>query len=151
MKDACTKLTEAQIETEITASLKYLSMAAYFSRDIVNRPGFAKFFFGASSEEREHATALIGYLQMRGRYVGNMTLNIPRLVKAAGVAELGSLQLDNIESPKKPTEDKHTTSSGLAALQNALKMEKAVTASIRKLIEACENDEGFNHYHVSRT
>jgi len=39
---------------------------AHFSRDIVNRPGFAKLFFESASEEREHAIKLIEYLLMRG-------------------------------------------------------------------------------------
>lgn len=39
----------------------------------VNRPGFAKLFFDASSEEREHALKLIEYLLMRGELTTNVT------------------------------------------------------------------------------
>ncbi|CAH2210649.1 jg20597, partial [Pararge aegeria aegeria] len=46
---------------------------AHFSKDSVNRPGFAKMFFDASSEEREHALKLIEYLLMRGELTTNVT------------------------------------------------------------------------------
>ncbi len=66
IKEKCTIETKKQIEMEIQASIVYLSYAAHFSKDVINRPGFAKFFFEAASEEREHATKLIDYLSMRG-------------------------------------------------------------------------------------
>lgn len=145
MKDRCTVATENQIKMEITASLKYLSMGAYFSKDSVNRPGFAKLFFDAASEEREHAHKLIEYLNMRGRYMletdGDWKqkisdINIKKLVEesekpgVAGLAELSS-----------------GDSAGLIALQNALKLEVAVTKSIRDLVAKCESDDAYNHYH----
>ncbi len=48
------------------ASYVYLSMYTYFSRDDVALPGFAKMFKKNSDEEREHATKLINYQNMRG-------------------------------------------------------------------------------------
>lgn len=150
MKDLCTRATEEQINKEITASLKYLSFAAYFTKDSVNRPGFAKFFFDAAGEERAHAYALIQYLQMRGRYPGEIksAVDVKKLVKDSGnPTTFLNLILDDISSPSAPRNPNFATSSGLAALQNALKMEKAVTSSIRKLIKTCEEGDNFNHYH----
>mgnify|MGYP006344222229 CR=1 FL=1 len=87
MKDSCIESMKRQIQTEVNASMYYLSMGAYFSRDVVclffenllylwlffliliyfevNRPGFANMFFEAASEERQHAMKLIEYLLMR--------------------------------------------------------------------------------------
>lgn len=157
MKDQCTLLTEDQIQKEITASLKYLSYAAYFSQDNVNRPGFAKFFFAAASEEREHALKLIEYLQMRGRFfdsnidsaIGN--IEIGKLVKNSEKAELLGLK----EEVKSTADKNKYLSAGMDSLRMALRMEFAVTSSIRNLITACESEEHkpgetYNDYHVSR-
>lgn len=65
MTVGCIGEVRRQIQAEINASMKYLAMAAHFSQDTVNRPGFAEFFFKSASEEREHATKLIEYLLMR--------------------------------------------------------------------------------------
>jgi ferritin heavy chain len=151
-------LTEDQVKKEITASLKYLSMAAYFSQDNVNRPGFAKFFFDAASEEREHALKLIEYLQMRGRYFDLensefANLNIGHLVRDSEKAT--ALGLDGLwTAPLKPRDNQ--VSAGLNAMRVALKMEYAVTSSIKELIKSCEaeklesnENEFFNDYHVS--
>lgn len=66
-----------QIQEELNASIQYLAMGAHFSRDIINRPGFAKLFFEAASEERQHALKLITYLLMRG----NLTTDVSHLIK----------------------------------------------------------------------
>lgn len=148
MKDKCTLATEGQIKKEITASIKYLSMAAYFSKDSVNRPGFAKLFFDAAGEEREHALKLIEYLSMRGRYLGSTKSSIPSIDISALVKNADDLSpLGLTLVPLATTDDK--TSSGLIALQNALKLEVAVTKSIRSVIDECEKTDDFNHYHVS--
>lgn len=55
-----------QVEIELTASMTYLAMAAHFSKDEINRPGFAEYFFKSASEEREHAIKIMDYLLMRG-------------------------------------------------------------------------------------
>lgn len=149
MQDKCAKATEDQIKKEITASLKYLSMAAYFAKDTVNRPGFAKFFFEAASEEREHAYKLIEYLSMRGRYLRGKTdkykstlpnFEIGQLVEDSEKRQVLGIELNDISKPQSGE------TSGLVALQNALKLEVEVTRSIRSLIETCEGEE-FNHYH----
>lgn len=155
MKDKCVTATEMQIQKEVTAAMKYLSMAAFFSRDDINRPGFAKLFFDAASEEREHAGKLIEYLSMRGRYQNSKdndakafsALNIKTLVQNAETADL----LGSIKDIALAKEEGSAT--GLKALQIALKLEIAVTKSIRNLIELCESDKTeskpFNHFHVS--
>jgi ferritin heavy chain len=55
----------------------FLFQGAHFSGDTINRPGFAKFFFEAASEEREHAIKIISYLLMRGE----LTSNIAELIQ----------------------------------------------------------------------
>lgn len=155
MKSECARLTEEQVEKEITASLKYLSLGAYFSQDNVNRPGFSKFFFDAAGEEREHAEKLIEYLSMRGRYFEDQEspisqIKIGHLIKNAEKAEKLGLDPKHLAAPK-PSEN--GVSAGLEAFKTALRMEKAVTDSIRNLIAACEaekdGNEIFNDYHVS--
>jgi ferritin heavy chain len=71
----CTCIGEMrrQIQKEMEASITYLAMAAHFSQDTVNRPGFANFFFNSASEEREHSMKLIDYLLMRGEPSQNLT------------------------------------------------------------------------------
>merc|ERR1712223_697643 len=59
-------LINKQINMELHASYTYLSMAAYFDRDDIALPGFAKRFREASLEEREHAEKLISYQNLRG-------------------------------------------------------------------------------------
>ncbi|CAO1432766.1 unnamed protein product [Diamesa hyperborea] len=146
MKLNCTTETRNQIAKEIQASVKYLTFGAYFAQDNINRPGFAKFFFNAAAEEREHAFKLMEYLQMRGKYIDMLPtseatkFDFTKLIKEAknfnGDASLAV----------NPTD-------GLSALKLALKMEVYVTESIRNLIKFCEkdssdvNDVEFNHYH----
>jgi len=59
-------LINKQINMELHASYVYMSMAAYFDRDDVALPGFAKRFRENSDEERGHAMKLIEYQNMRG-------------------------------------------------------------------------------------
>ncbi|XP_033163542.1 ferritin subunit [Drosophila mauritiana] len=124
MKDACIKGMRHQIQEEINASYQYLAMGAYFSRDTVNRPGFAEHFFKAAKEEREHGSKLVEYLSMRGQLT-------------EGVSDLISV----------PTVAKQEWTDGAAALSDALDLEIKVTKSIRKLIQTCEN-KPYNHYHL---
>lgn len=157
MKDECVLKTENQIKLEITASLNYLSMGAFFSNETVNRPGFAKLFFEAASEEREHAYKLIEYLSMRGRYLnlnGIGDIDISQLVKDSENPAVTGIVLGDIKTVSAGT------TRGLVALQNALKLETHVTKSIRALIKTCEEadkevdrrtnaESSFNHFHVS--
>ncbi|XP_023945374.1 ferritin subunit [Bicyclus anynana] len=128
MSQGCRGAVRKQVQMEVAASVQYLAMAAHFSKDSVNRPGFAKLFFEASSEEREHALKLIEYLLMRGELTTNVT------------------SLITIRAP----EHKYW-SSGQAALEEALKMETEVTKAIRNVIVKCEQDRednDNNDYHL---
>lgn len=78
--DPCVQSMRGQVKEELKAAMQYLAMASYFSRDAVNRPGFAKLFFEAASEEREHAIKLISYLIMRGELTSNVSKLIDRRV-----------------------------------------------------------------------
>lgn len=69
----------SQVQEELKAAIQYLAMAAHFSRDTINRPGFAKLFFESASEEREHAIKLISYLLMRGE----LTSDVSSLLKTS--------------------------------------------------------------------
>lgn len=77
MVSPCIEKMREQVQEELKASIQYLAMGAHFSKDTVNRPGFAKFFFESASEERQHALKLIAYLLMRGE----LTSNVSRLIK----------------------------------------------------------------------
>lgn len=81
MKQFCVNSVTAQIEEELKAAMQYMAMGAHFSRDVVNRPGFAKLFFEAASEERQHAIKLISYLLMRGE----LTSKVSELIKSRKV------------------------------------------------------------------
>lgn len=131
MVDPCTKKLSDQIQQELTASITYMAMGAHFSRDTINRPGFAEFFFKSANEEREHAIKLIDYLLMRG----GLTQDISKLIK-----------------DPKPVWT--SWESGYKALKDALVLETHVTNKIRDIIITCEspapNEKGevFNDYHL---
>lgn len=57
--------------------LLFFFQGAHFSKDTINRPGFAKIFFESASEERDHAIKIIGYLLMRG----GLTKEIGQLIR----------------------------------------------------------------------
>ncbi|KAJ8956756.1 hypothetical protein NQ314_006630 [Rhamnusium bicolor] len=127
MVDPCINKMRAQIEEELKAAMQYMAMGAHFSKDTVNRPGFAKLFFDAASEEREHAIKLISYLLMRGE----LTSKVSSLIKRNLI-------------PK-------TTSwaNGVSALKDALRLEATVTKKIRDVIKVCEdNSAHYNDYHL---
>ncbi|XP_028168183.1 ferritin heavy chain-like [Ostrinia nubilalis] len=125
MQKNCTDSMRQQIQMEVAASVQYLAMGAHFSQDTVNRPGFAKLFFDAGSEEREHALKLIEYMLMRGELTSDVT------------------SLITVRHP-----ERNHWANGVEALEHALKMEHTVTDSIRKVIHACESDSEFNDYHL---
>ncbi|BFY98483.1 hypothetical protein BsWGS_01523 [Bradybaena similaris] len=60
------ELLVQQIQKELSASYIYQGYASYFERADVSLPGIAKFFSEASLEERQHAQALIDYINKRG-------------------------------------------------------------------------------------
>ncbi|CAH0559565.1 unnamed protein product [Brassicogethes aeneus] len=133
MAPTCTEVMKKHIQAELNASMQYLAMAAHFSQDSVNRPGFAKMFFQSASEERDHAIKLISYLIMRGE----LTQDISQMIK------------------KNTVVTKTEWASGVEALKQALVMEANVTAAIRRVIKQCEDSDDkhdsakkFNDYHV---
>lgn len=73
----------SQIQEELKAAMQYMAMGAYFSRDTVNRPGFAKMFFEAATEERGHAIKLIEYLLMRGELTSSVSKLINKYVSVS--------------------------------------------------------------------
>jgi len=62
----CNDAVKEHIRHELDAAFSYLYMAAYFDDIAVARPGLAKFFYGAASEERQHAIQMLSYLDRRG-------------------------------------------------------------------------------------
>lgn len=125
VEDPCEKKMREQIKAEFNASMQYMAMGAYFSKDNVNRPGFAKFFFNSASEEREHAIKLIDYLNMRGKLTKDVKTLLNKFVEPTVLA----------------------WRDGVSALKFALNMEAEVTKKIRSVIIACEND-AWNDYHL---
>ncbi|XP_022164720.1 ferritin subunit [Myzus persicae] len=129
MVDPCTKKMKEQVQEELTAAMTYFAMGAHFSKDTVNRPGFAKIFFDSASEERDHAIKIIGYLLMRG----GLTKDISQLIR----------------DPQPLSE---AWADGLSALKDALKLEAHVTRKIRDIATTCEepgrDGQDFNDYHL---
>jgi ferritin heavy chain len=126
MVEPCIETTITQIGCEIRASLEYFKFGSHFSRDDINRPGFAKFFFDSASEEREHGIKLIEYLTMRGAAQPfDNKADLGHLLKNAGSCDIFSIRDE-------------CYASGHQALQCALEMEVAVTTAINKLIRTCE-------------
>ena len=89
MGHSCIGKMRDQINKEVFASIQYLALGAHFSRDVINRPGFAKFFFDSASEEREHAKMLIDYLLTRGEltsFENNLiSINVSFFLRLEGV------------------------------------------------------------------
>jgi len=130
MVSPCVNAMKGQIREELKAAIQYMAMGAHFSKDTVNRPGFANMFFESASEERGHAIKLIDYLLMRGE----LTSSVSNLIKK------------NLDAPPKTT-----WRTGVDALKDALILEASVTKKIRKVIEVCENPQtptNFNDYHL---
>ncbi|XKL64536.1 hypothetical protein PGB90_004622 [Kerria lacca] len=129
MVDPCIKKMQNQVQQELIAAMTYLAMGAHFSKDTVNRQGFAKFFFDSASEEREHAIKLIHYLLMRGE----LTSDVAQLIRDP--FPLAESWID-----------------GLTALKEALQLEANVTKKLRDIASTCENPgkdgDNFNDYHL---
>ncbi|XP_046818470.1 ferritin subunit [Vespa crabro] len=127
MEDSCKEKLASQIKVEVQASLMYLGMGAHFARDIINRPGFSKFFFESANEEREHAIKLIEYLLMRGQLVTNINkiLQFPLLTK---------------------NQTRQEWNTGINSLKYALKLESSVTEKIKAIIKSCETNS--QDYHL---
>jgi len=102
----------AQVNTELSASLVYQAMAAYFDRDDVALHGFRDFFKHSSDEEREHAQKLINYVNLRG----------------------GRVVLGAIPAPPQ------TWDSALKAMEAALALEKNVNEKLLALHKVAEEN-----------
>ncbi|CAG9769743.1 unnamed protein product [Ceutorhynchus assimilis] len=126
MGNPCVVKVRNHVMEELKASMQYMAMAAHFSRDDVNRPGFAELFFKAAREERDHAIKLIHYLLMRGELTSDVSNMITKNL-APNVTNWAS---------------------GATALRDALVLESSVTKKIRGLIIVCESDPSFNDYHL---
>lgn len=123
MDVVCVGAVRRQIQEEIDASIKYLSMGAHFAQDVVDRPGFSEFFFRAAAEKREHAIKLVEYLSMR-----TPMTQVADLIK--------------VNAP----EVKHWR--GTVALEDALKTETAITKKIKYVIQKCDDGDKKNDYHM---
>lgn len=157
MRAPCINITVDQIGCEVRASLEYLKFGAYWSMDNVNRPGFAKFFFESSSEEREHAIKLIDYMNMRGAHHPG-TAKENNNLKALEPLLKHAKECTIFDSIKDICDFNAENFNGASALNCALQMEIAVTNHIKEVIKQCEVVEKCavtdhkcqeNDYHVS--
>lgn len=123
MDSVCVGAVRRQIQEEIDASIKYLSMGAHFARDVVDRPGFAQFFFKSATEKRDQAIKLIEYLLMR--------------TPVTQTADLIKVNAPEVKYWK-----------GTVALEDALKTEAAMTKKIKYVIQKCDDGERQNDYHL---
>lgn len=96
-------------------SYVYHALHAYFDRDNVALPGFAKYFKEASDEERDHAHKLVAYQNQRG-----------------GRVRLAPLAAPETEFANADKGD------ALYAMELALAMEKLNFAKLRELHDACD-------------
>lgn len=103
-----------QIALELKASYIYMSMASYFSRDLVALPGFAKYYTKQSKEEREHALSLGHLVDQRG----------------------GKVIYRDLPAPE------HDWKSAKNAFEVTLQLEKDVNASLLQLHKlACDHND----------
>lgn len=75
--DPCEAALNEQINVEYNVSYVYHALFAYFDRDNVALPGFAKYFREASDEERGHAEKLMKYQNIRGGKVVLQSILMP--------------------------------------------------------------------------
>ncbi|XP_057823143.1 ferritin-3, chloroplastic [Cryptomeria japonica] len=75
--DPCEAALNEQINVEYNVSYVYHALFAYFDRDNVALPGFAKYFKEASDEERNHAEMLMKYQNIRGGKVVLQSILMP--------------------------------------------------------------------------
>lgn len=159
-KDCVLKLSN-QVQTEINAALTYFTMGSYFARDVVNRPGFSKFFFESASEEREHAMKIIHYLLMRGPLVTKEEYEKHKDKIYFEISNLLSPRFYDASSPVVFHKEifNGNNLNGTKALALALELEVNVTKSINDIIRTCEEPEkgkltqddptkNINDYHL---
>lgn len=78
----CERALNEQINVEYTLSTVYFAMYAFFNRDNVGLPGFARYFNDESLNEREHAMRFAEQQNLRGGRV-KAGLWAPRLLACA--------------------------------------------------------------------
>lgn len=78
--DSCEGALNEQINVEYNVSYIYHALFAYFDRDNVGLPGFAKYFKDASDEERGHAEMLMKYQNIRGGKVKLQSILMPTIM-----------------------------------------------------------------------
>ncbi|KAF7287524.1 hypothetical protein GWI33_005891 [Rhynchophorus ferrugineus] len=59
MGKPCVQKVRDQVTEQLKASMQHMAMGAHFSKDNINRPGFAKLFFSATSEKRNHVFDIV--------------------------------------------------------------------------------------------
>jgi ferritin heavy chain len=137
IEKTCSQILKDQIKKEFKASITYMAMAAYFSRETHFRPGLSKFFLKSASEERTHAKKIMEFLLMRGVPIAEASLPPIRgvLMPSEGV-------------PTAPVKvaTKVTWTSAEEALREAYRLEQEVTDSIVNILKTCEG--GKNDYHA---
>lgn len=101
-----------QINQELNASQAYLAMSNFFGRTEISLKGASSFFLAMSSEEREHALALISYQNMRG----------------------GRVKMNCILQPK------DEFASLCMAIEESLLLERGNTDALMELIHVAEKD-----------
>lgn len=105
------------INVEYTAMYAYHALYAYFTRDTVALPGFAKYFNDQSLEERSHAQEFMDYQNKRGGRVELMPIAVP---------EMAFTMNDG-------------TSDAVYAMDLALQLEKFVYHKLKDLQEIADN------------
>lgn len=108
-----------QINVEYTASYAYHALWAFFNRDTIALPGFAKYFMDQSLEERGHATAFMEYQNKRGGKV---------VFKAVAVPEMSFANLNS-------------TSDAVYAMDLHLQLEKFVYVKLRSVHKIAEQED----------
>jgi len=79
--DGCEGALNEQINVEYNVSYIYHVLFAYFDRDNVALPGFAKFFKDSSDDERDDAEKLMKYQNIRGGKVKLQSILMPALME----------------------------------------------------------------------
>lgn len=109
----------AHINVEYTAMYAYHALWSYFDRDTIALPGFAKYFYEQSVEEREHAHEFMQYQNRRGGHVELQPLALPEM---------------------KFTDSEHGISDALYAMDLHLQLEKFVYHKLVALHQVAEQD-----------
>ncbi|KAK8403241.1 hypothetical protein O3P69_000403 [Scylla paramamosain] len=129
--EGCMNAITNHITFEFHAAFKYLYMGAVFGQYIKERPGVAKFFLEAATEERGHGIQMMDYLNMRGfEYNENFRFSKDDLWKINGNHVTDTSDLVSLKIRE--------------ALQEAVNMEIDVTEKILQVVAKCADD-----YHAA--